>query len=57
MLFALKKNRSLQPYINYRKLNTITKKNQYSLPRINKLQDRLIEAKQFTIINIRDAYY
>ena len=37
ILFAPKKNGSLQPYIDYRKLNTITKKNQYLLPRIDEL--------------------
>ena len=37
MLFAPKKNGSLQPYINYRKLNAITKKNRYPLPRIDEL--------------------
>ena len=57
VLFISKKNRSLQPYIDYKKLNTIIKKNWYSLPRINKLQNRLISAKWFTVINIRDTYY
>ena len=37
VLFAPKKNGSLRPYINYRKLNAITKKNRYPLPRIDKL--------------------
>ena len=37
MLFALKKDGSLRPYIDYRKLNTITKKNRYPLSRIDEL--------------------
>ena len=37
VLFAPKKDRSLRLYINYRKLNTITKKNQYPLSRIDEL--------------------
>ena len=45
VLFAPKKNRSLRPCIDYRKLNAITKKNRYPLPRIDELQNRLIEAK------------
>ena len=45
MLFAPKKDGSLRPYIDYRKLNAITKKNRYPLPRIDELQDRLIDAK------------
>ena len=57
VLFAPKKNGSLRPYIDYRKLNAITKKNRYPLPRIDELQDRLIGAKWFTAIDIRDAYY
>ena len=57
MLFAPKKNGSLRPCIDYRKLNAITKKNRYPLPRIDELQDRLIGAKWFTAIDIRDAYY
>ena len=57
VLFAPKKDGSLRPYIDYRKLNAITKKNRYPLPRIDELQDRLIDAKWFTAINIRDAYY
>ena len=57
VLFAPKKDRSLRPCIDYRKLNAITKKNRYPLLRIDELQDRLIGAKWFTVIDIRDAYY
>ena len=57
VLFAPKKNGSLRPYIDYRKLNAITKKNRYPLPRIDELQDRLISAKWFTAIDIKDTYY
>ena len=57
VLFAPKKDGSLRPCIDYRKLNAITKKNRYPLPRIDELQDRLIGAKWFTAIDIRDAYY
>ena len=57
MLFAPKKNGSLRPYIDYRKLNAITKKNWYPLLRIDELQDRLIGTKWFMVIDIRDAYY
>ena len=37
ILFAPKKDRSLRPYIDYRKLNAIIKKNRYPLPRIDEL--------------------
>ena len=45
VLFAPKKNGSLRPCIDYRKLNAITKKNRYPLLRIDELQNRLIGAK------------
>ena len=45
VLFAPKKDGSLRPYIDYRKLNAIIKKNWYPLLRIDELQDRLIGAK------------
>ncbi len=57
VLFAPKKDGSLRPCIDYRKLNAITKKNRYPLPRIDELQDRLLGAKWFTALDIRDAYY
>ncbi|GAM88161.1 hypothetical protein ANO11243_061920 [Dothideomycetidae sp. 11243] len=57
VLFAPKKDGSLRPCIDYRKLNAITRKNRYPLPRIDELQDRLLHAKWFTAIDIRDAYY
>ena len=41
VLFIPKKNRKLRLYIDYRKLNTITKKDRYILLLVNKLRDRL----------------
>jgi len=57
VLFAPKKDGGLRVCIDYRPLNTITKKNRYPLPRIDELQDRLLGAKYFTAIDVRDAYY
>jgi hypothetical protein len=57
VLFAPKKDGSLRPCIDYRKLNDITVKNRYLLPRINELQNRFVKAKWFTALDIRDAYY
>jgi len=37
ILFIPKKNRKLRLYINYRQLNSITKKDRYPLPLINKI--------------------
>ena len=56
LLFILKKNRKLRPYIDYRQLNSITIKDRYPLPLINKLHDRLYRALQYIILDIRGAY-
>jgi hypothetical protein len=52
ILFVCKANRSLQFYVNYYKLNAITKKNCYSLLLIDKTLARLAKAKIFTKLNI-----
>lgn len=57
VLFAPKKDGSIRPCIDYRRLNAKTIKNRYPLPRIDELQDRLLGATWFTAIDIRDAYY
>jgi len=41
MLFVLKKNKKLKLCINYKQLNSITKKDQYLLPLISKIQDKI----------------
>jgi hypothetical protein len=57
VLFVRKANGSLQFYINYCKLNAITKKNHYPLPLINETLARLAKAKIFTKLDIRQAFY
>jgi hypothetical protein len=42
--------------IDYRKLNAITVKNRYLIPRIDDLRDRLGKAKVFTKLDLRGAY-
>ena len=44
LLFVLKKNGKLRPYIDYRQLNSITIKDKYLLSLINKLHNRLRRA-------------
>jgi hypothetical protein len=56
VLFIPKKNRKLRPCINYQKLNDITIKNQYPLPNIRELQDRLAHAEIFTALDLQGAY-
>ena len=57
MMFIPKKNRTLRPVINYRELNKITVKNQYSLLLITEVLDRLSSVKIFSKLNIKDAYH
>ena len=45
IFFVAKKDRGYRPYVDYRQLNDITKKNRYLLPRINKLRDKLYGKK------------
>ena len=56
ILFILKKDEKLRLCVNYRKLNTITIKNKYSLPNIKKLQDHLAEIKQFIKLDLYGTY-
>ena len=44
VLFILKKNKKLRMCINYRQLNSITRKDRYLLPLISKIQDRIDNA-------------
>jgi len=57
ILFVPKKDKTKRLCVDFRKLNEITVKNRYPLPRIDELQDRLQGMKWFTAIDIREAYY
>ena len=57
MMFVPKKNETLRPVINYRELNKITVKNQYSLSLITEALDRLSSIKIFSKLNIKDVYH
>ena len=56
VLFAKKKDGTLQLCVDYRALNKITKKNRYPLPLIGTLVDQLRKAKIFTKIDLRAGY-
>ena len=56
ILFVPKKNGKLRLCVNYRQLNAITVKNQYSLPLISELQDRIQGSQWFTALNIRGTF-
>jgi hypothetical protein len=55
-LFVPKMDDTLRPCIDYRGLNKVTVKNRYPLPLINDLLDRLLSARIFTKLDIRNAY-
>ena len=57
VLFVRKPNGSLRLYIDYRKLNSITCKNQYFFFFIDETLLRLTKAKIFTKLDIRQAFY
>ena len=57
IMFVPKKNGTLRPVINYRELNKITVKNQYSLSLITEALDRLNNIKIFSKLNIKDVYH
>ena len=52
VLFMKKPDRSLRFCIDYRKLNLITKKDQYLLPLINETLARIRQVKLFTKLDI-----
>jgi hypothetical protein len=57
ILFVKKPDGTLRVCVDYRGLNDITIKNRYSLPRIDEMLDRLVGAKYFTKLDLRDAYH
>jgi hypothetical protein len=52
-----KKDQSLCMCVDYHRLNTVTIKNKYPLPRIDILFDQLSKAKVFSKIDLRSAYH
>ena len=57
VLFVKKKDSSLRFYIDYRKLNELTKKDRYLLPLIAEILVRLNKATVFIKLDIRQAFY
>ena len=57
MMFISKKDETLRSVIDYRELNKITVKNQYSLSLITETLDRLSRVKIFSKLNIKDVYH
>ena len=57
ILFAKKKDSSLQLCVDYRGLNKVTIKNCYLLPLILELLEQLAEARFYTKLDVQEAYY
>ena len=57
MLFVKKRYNSLRLYVDYRDLNEIIIKNNYSLSLFSKTLKRFAYAKRFIKSNIYNAYY
>jgi transposase InsO family protein len=57
ILFVKKANGSLRFCIDYRKLNSMTRKDQYPLPLIEETLARLGKARVFTKLDIRQAFH
>jgi hypothetical protein len=57
VLFVKKPSGGLRFYIDYRKLNALTRKDRYPLPLIDETLARISGAKIFTKLDIRQAFY
>ena len=57
VLFVKKKDGSMRMCIDYRRLNQVTVKNRYPLPRIDDLFDQLQGASVFSKIDLRSGYH
>ena len=57
VLFVLKKSKKLKLCIDYRQLNSITKKDRYLLLLISKIQNRIRNAQIFIKIDLKWAYH
>jgi hypothetical protein len=56
-LFVEKKDEELHQCVDYRSLNVVTIKNEYSLPCINILFDQLAGAQMFSKIDLHSGYH
>ena len=57
VLFVSKKDGQLRMCVDYRALNRVTVKNNYPLPRVDDLLDRLARATHFSRVDLKSGYY
>merc|ERR1711893_508970 len=57
LILVKKKDGSLRYCIDYRKLNAVTRKDSYPLPRIDDSLDTLKDAKYFTTLDLASGYW
>src|SRR5579871_5138581 len=57
ILFIKKKNSKLHLVVDYHKLNKVTRKDTYSLPRIDELLDFLENTAVFIILDMCSGFY
>ena len=57
VLFVRKKTGELRMCIDYRRLNSITIKNSYGLPRVEELLDSIQGAKYFSTLDLNSGYH
>ena len=56
MVLVPKKNGTLRIYIDYRKLNAVTRPDPFPIPRIDDLLDGISSAKFITTVNLASGY-
>ena len=57
MVLVRKSDGTLQFYVDYRKLNSITKEDSYPFPRVSDLMDSLSDACWFSTLDLRSGYW
>lgn len=57
VIFVKKKDGTLRMCVDYRALNRITKKNSYTLPRIDEFVDRIGKSCYFSKIDLKSGYH
>jgi len=57
VLLVKKKDGTMRLCVDYRKLNKVTVKNKYPLPRIDDLMDQLVGSCVFNKIDLRSGYH